>query len=182
MFITPLDLFIVSQFNSFVNKNQKINTSFFGQKQIDYKPILNSYYTLKYLKWISSKLLIKAEYCGILFSNIHSLKSYRYRKSKYRNNLSIWNSTKAYATVVKWILQAPPIIEKETFDIVKRICDGRRRLTLMGEMPILSGMIFCADCGKNLYQVRGRCLPQKEYMVCSTYRKVSLNNQQWRRL
>ena len=42
----------------------------------------------------------------------------------------------------------------------------------MGEMPILSGMIFCADCGKKLYQVRGRSLPQKEYMVCSTYRKI----------
>lgn len=42
----------------------------------------------------------------------------------------------------------------------------------MGEMPILSGMVFCADCGKKLYQVRGRNLPQKEYMVCSTYRKI----------
>lgn len=64
------------------------------------------------------------------------------------------------------------IIDKEIFDIVQRIRDGQRRLTPMGEMPILSGMIFCADCGKKLYQVRGRSLPQKEYMVCSTYRKI----------
>ena len=42
----------------------------------------------------------------------------------------------------------------------------------MGEMPILSGMLFCADCGKKLYQVRGRNLPQKEYLVCSSYRKI----------
>ena len=42
----------------------------------------------------------------------------------------------------------------------------------MGEMPILSGMLFCGDCGKKLYQVRGRNLPKKEYFVCSTYRKV----------
>jgi len=42
----------------------------------------------------------------------------------------------------------------------------------MGEMPLLSGMVFCADCGRKLYQVRGRNLPQKEYMVCSTYRKI----------
>ncbi|MFU2424008.1 MAG: DUF4368 domain-containing protein [Bacteroides sp.] len=33
-------------------------------------------------------------------------------------------------------------------------------------------MVFCADCGKKLYQVRSRNLPQKEYMVCSTYRKI----------
>ena len=26
----------------------------------------------------------------------------------------------------------------------------------MGEMPILSGMLFCADCGTKLYQVRAR--------------------------
>ena len=64
------------------------------------------------------------------------------------------------------------IIDRETFDIVQRIRDGRRRVTPMGEMPILSGMVFCADCGKKLYQVRGRNLPQKEYMVCSTYRKI----------
>lgn len=64
------------------------------------------------------------------------------------------------------------IIDQETFDIVQRIRDGRRRLTPMGEMPILSGMLFCGDCGKKLYQVRGRNLPQKEYFVCSTYRKI----------
>ena len=39
------------------------------------------------------------------------------------------------------------------------------------EMPVLSGMVFCADCGAKLYQVRGRSLPQREYMVCATYRK-----------
>nr|DAS30087.1 MAG TPA: integrase [Caudoviricetes sp.] len=38
-------------------------------------------------------------------------------------------------------------------------------------MPVLSGMVYCADCGQKLYQVRGRNLPQSEYMVCSTYRK-----------
>ncbi len=63
------------------------------------------------------------------------------------------------------------IIDQETFDIVQRIRDGRRRWTPMGEMPVLSGMVFCADCGAKLYQVRGRSLPQSEYMVCATYRK-----------
>lgn len=43
----------------------------------------------------------------------------------------------------------------------------------MGEMGILSGMIFCADCGKKLYQVRGKTIPKhREHFVCSTYRKV----------
>lgn len=38
--------------------------------------------------------------------------------------------------------------------MVDYIRDGRRRLTPIGEMPILSGMLFCADCGAKLYQTR----------------------------
>ncbi len=40
-------------------------------------------------------------------------------------------------------------------------------------MPILSGMLFCADCGAKLYQVRHRgWTHDKEHFVCATYRKV----------
>lgn len=39
-------------------------------------------------------------------------------------------------------------------------------------MPILSGMVFCADCGSKLYQVRCKDWShEKEYMVCANYRK-----------
>lgn len=56
---------------------------------------------------------------------------------------------------------------------MQRIRDGRRRLTPMGEMPILSGMLFCADCGAKLYQVRARgWTHEQEHFVCATYRKV----------
>ena len=52
------------------------------------------------------------------------------------------------------------------------IRDGRRRWTPMGEMPILSGMLFCADCGSKLYQVRHRgWTHEQEIFVCAKYRK-----------
>ena len=65
------------------------------------------------------------------------------------------------------------IIDESTWKIVQKIRDGKRRPSRMGEMGILSGMIFCADCGKKLYQVRGKTIPKyREHFVCSTYRKV----------
>lgn len=64
------------------------------------------------------------------------------------------------------------IIDQETFDIVQRIRNGRRVRNNLGEMPALSGVIFCADCGAKLYQVRGKNWShEKEYFVCATYRK-----------
>jgi site-specific DNA recombinase len=42
----------------------------------------------------------------------------------------------------------------------------------MGEMPVLSGMLYCADCGAKLYQVRARGWShEQEHFVCATYRK-----------
>lgn len=59
------------------------------------------------------------------------------------------------------------------FEVVQKIRNGRRRVTPMGEMPILSGMLFCADCGAKLYQVRHRGWEHdKEHFVCATYRKI----------
>jgi len=33
--------------------------------------------------------------------------------------------------------------------IVQKIREGKRRPSRLGEMGILSGMMFCADCGRN---------------------------------
>ena len=39
-------------------------------------------------------------------------------------------------------------------------------------MPILSGMLFCADCGSKLYQVRHRgWTHEQEIFICAKYRK-----------
>lgn len=109
-----------------------------------------------------SDILQKPEYLG------HTVNFKTYKKS-YKSKKKMWNDPSEWQIFEN---THEAIIDEETFRIVQRIRDGRRKVTRMGEMPILSGMLFCADCGKKLYQVRCTTMKQKEYMVCSTYRKV----------
>ena len=63
------------------------------------------------------------------------------------------------------------IIDKQTFETVQKIRQNKRRPTDMGEMSPLSGMLFCADCGKKMYLCRCTTMKQAEYFNCSSYRK-----------
>jgi site-specific DNA recombinase len=108
-------------------------------------------------------MLSRQEYLGHTVNFKTYRKSYK-QKKQMKNDPSEWmifeNTHEA-------------IIEEPVFEVVQKIRDGRRRLTPMGEMPILSGMLFCADCGNKLYQVRHRGWEhEKEHFVCATYRKI----------
>lgn len=46
----------------------------------------------------------------------------------------------------------------------------------MGEMSVLSGMLYCADYGRKMYLCRCTTMKQKEYFNCSTYRKDKKKN------
>lgn len=109
-----------------------------------------------------SHILSRMEYLGHTINFKTKKKSYKVRK-KVHNNPSEWmifeNTHEA-------------IIDQETFEIVQNIRNSRRRQTPMGEMPVLSGMLYCADCGAKLSQVRARgWTHEQEYFVCATYRK-----------
>lgn len=108
-------------------------------------------------------MLARQEYLGHMVNFKTYRKSYK-QKKQMKNDPSEW---------VIFENTHEAIIEEPAFEVVQKIRDGRRRLTPMGEMPILSGMLFCADCGNKLYQVRGRGWEhEKEYFVCATYRKI----------
>ena len=108
-------------------------------------------------------MLSRQEYLGHTVNFKTYRKSYK-QKKQMKNDPSEW-------MIFKNTHEA--IIDESVFEVVQRIRDCRRRLTPMGEMPILSGMMFCADCGNKLYQVRGRGWEhEKEYFVCATYRKI----------
>ena len=108
-------------------------------------------------------ILIKQEHLG------HTV-NFKTRKKSFKCKKKVWNDPSEWQIFEN---THEAIIDQETFDIVQRIRDARRRLTPMGEMPILSGMLFCADCGAKLYQVRARgWTHEQEHFVCATYRKI----------
>lgn len=64
-----------------------------------------------------------------------------------------------------------PIIDKETFDIVQKIRQGKRRIDSTGVVHMLSGMLYCSDCGKKLYINRRKKEHLPDYYNCSTYKE-----------
>lgn len=109
-----------------------------------------------------TRIFTRQEYLGHTVNFKTRTKSFRDKK-KLTNDPSEW---------VIFENTHEAIIDQESFDIVQRIREGRRRVTPMGEMPILSGMLFCADCGSKLYQVRHRgWTHEQEIFVCAKYRK-----------
>ena len=109
-----------------------------------------------------TNILEKQEYLG------HTV-SFKTSRKSYKNKKSVWNPKD------EWLIfenTHEAIIDQETFDNVQRIRDCRRVRNNLGEMPILSGMLYCADCGKKLYQARGKGWNHdKEYFVCASCRK-----------
>lgn len=67
-----------------------------------------------------------------------------------------------------------PIIDINTWEIVQRLRQSKRRFTRSGEKSIFAGIIFCADCKQKLYFHRHvREKPENWKFVCSSYRKNS---------
>jgi site-specific DNA recombinase len=144
-------------------KNDKVLTHSMYFKEIGLYPTAPT--TEEPYAWVPrtvADILDKQEYLGHTVNFKTRKKSYKVKKM-VKNDPSDW-------MIFKNTHEA--IIDEDTFQTVKRIRDGRRRPTPLGEMPVLSGMVFCADCGAKLYQVRAKGWSHdKEYMVCATYRK-----------
>ena len=110
-----------------------------------------------------TRMLSRREYLG-------SVVNFKTHRKSYKQKKQIWNDVSEWE-VFENIHEA--IIDRETFDIVQQIRNGRRRKTPLGEMPMLSGMLYCQDCGKKMYQVRNKnWTHEQENFVCSTYRKI----------
>lgn len=62
------------------------------------------------------------------------------------------------------------IIDKETWELVQKNREQRRRPTKLGEMGMFSGLAYCADCGAKLYHHRTSSYSkEQENYICANY-------------
>ena len=65
-----------------------------------------------------------------------------------------------------------PIIDRETWDIVQRVRQHRRRPTKMEELNKYSGLVVCADCGSTMVLHRAHTMSASyNHFTCRTYKK-----------
>ncbi len=65
----------------------------------------------------------------------------------------------------------PAIIEEQVFERVQELRANKRRPTKIGRQGLLSGLLYCADCGEKLYFCTTNSFtPKQEHYVCSNYK------------
>ena len=113
---------------------------------------------------VVSHILERMDYLGHTVNFKTHVKSYKNRK-KIDNSPEQW---KIFENTHE------AIIDKETFEIVQKIRSGKRRPTKMGDMPMFSGLLYCADCGSKMTFHRQMAQSaEKHNFVCSNYRHNS---------
>ena len=124
-------------------------------------------YTGGYELWSRAtvcNILQTVEYLGHTVNFKFYKKSYKSKKY-YANDKDDW---------VIFENTQEPIIDQATFDTVQKLRESKRRPSDMGEPSALSGMVYCADCGKKMYLVRSVCKRHINHLCCSSYKKAKL--------
>lgn len=94
--------------------------------------------------------------------------NFKTTKLSYKNKKTVENPPEKWA-VFEGTHKA--IIDRETWDIVQKAREQRRRPTKMGEMGLFSGLACCADCGARLYHCRTTSWThEQECYTCASYR------------
>ncbi|GHV48652.1 recombinase [Clostridia bacterium] len=125
-----------------VDKVEKPSAYFARTKNWDFRDKDNSHYA-----WNGGtvkNILTKPEYCGKTV-NFRTIKpSYKSKKFQYRNK-SEWKVSDG---------THPEIVDEQTFDTVQKLLGTPRRASDCGEPNPLTGLLFCHECKKKMYNSR----------------------------
>ena len=162
IFSLCVDGFGPTQIASWLQENKILNPSSYCRARglpNGNKPTTDPY------KWTNetvSAFLERVDYLG------HTV-NFKTKKQSYKSKKILWNDPSEWAIFEN---TQEPIIGESVFLIVQNIRQSRRRPNKMGDMGMLSGLLFCADCGGKMYQCRtNEFKPEQQYFICSTYRK-----------
>ena len=108
-------------------------------------------------------------------ANILEQDAYLGRTTNFKTaKLSYKSKKKISNPPEKWVVienTHKAIIDPETWEIVQKAREQRRRPTKLGEMGMFSGLAYCADCGAKLYHCRtASWTHEQECYTCATYR------------
>lgn len=111
-------------------------------------------------------ILERLEYLG------HKV-NFRYKQKSFKSKKKIKTDPS------EWLIfenSHPAIISQETFDKVQNLRrETKRRPTRLGDMGLFSGMVRCGLCGSKMYLCRRNGQRERDYYVCSNYRKNKAN-------
>ena len=70
------------------------------------------------------------------------------------------------------------IIDRETFSIVHKMLESRRRPKKIGSpcVNVFNGLVYCADCGNRMYLHHNTKQTQHDAFVCSRYRRAKFHD------
>lgn len=86
----------------------------------------------------------------------------------YKVHKKIHNATEDYQIIPN---MQEPIISEEQWLRVQELCKHRRRPTANGKNKLVSGLVFCPDCGAKLHFCAAKSLKRnQEFWRCSNYK------------
>ena len=106
------------------------------------------------------KILERQEYVGNTVNFKTTAKNYRSKKRVMndKENRKTFEDTH------------PAIIDAQTFEIVQKMRQNKRRRTATGRFQLFSGKLFCADCGAKLHFAGSNTNEKDDHYTCANYR------------
>jgi uncharacterized protein YeeX (DUF496 family) len=104
-------------------------------------------------------ILSKPEYCGDTVNFRTRKESFKSKKFKYnpKEDWQIFEDTHA------------ALIDRETFQTVQKLLETTRRPSDCGEANPLTGLLFCHECGRKMYNSRQKATHYTEHRLGKEY-------------
>ena len=95
--------------------------------------------------------------------------NFKYSKPSFKSKKTVLNPPEKRMTFED---THPAIIDPDTWEIVQKNREQRRRPMKQDEIGLFSGLAVCSGCGKRLYHCRATSLKhEQESYTCGTYRR-----------